>query len=186
VPGPRGADQGAGPLDPQAWGEVVEAFDYEVRGAAAGPACGYRQAQARLRRAEAQLAGGAAHTAGGPVEADLRAALEAAEHLGGPSSDRPCWRWPGAPGCACATRHRSSHRPRPAHPAGAFGARPRRRGPHNRPGRQALFISEKTVSVHLSRVMAKLGATSRTEAVTVAYGRGLLTPVDQELARSDP
>jgi len=43
------------------------------------------------------------------------------------------------------------------------------------------------VSVHLSRVMAKLGATSRTEAVTIAYGRGLLTaPSGRELARSDP
>jgi DNA-binding NarL/FixJ family response regulator len=30
--------------------------------------------------------------------------------------------------------------------------------------------------VHLSRVMAKLGASSRTEAVTVAYERGLLAP----------
>ncbi|MDQ4007735.1 MAG: LuxR C-terminal-related transcriptional regulator, partial [Actinomycetota bacterium] len=39
-----------------------------------------------------------------------------------------------------------------------------------------LFISEKTVSVHLSRVMAKLGASSRTEAVSTAYTRGLLTP----------
>ncbi|MFW6205146.1 MAG: response regulator transcription factor, partial [Actinomycetota bacterium] len=37
-----------------------------------------------------------------------------------------------------------------------------------------LFISEKTVSVHLSRVMSKLGASSRTEAVSVAYQRGLL------------
>jgi DNA-binding NarL/FixJ family response regulator len=37
-----------------------------------------------------------------------------------------------------------------------------------------LFISEKTVSVHLSRVMAKLGAGSRTGAVSVAHERGLL------------
>ena len=37
-----------------------------------------------------------------------------------------------------------------------------------------LYISEKTVSVHLSRVMAKLQASSRTEAVTIAYRRGLL------------
>jgi DNA-binding NarL/FixJ family response regulator len=39
-----------------------------------------------------------------------------------------------------------------------------------------LFISEKTVSVHLSRVMAKLGVASRTEAVSAAYTKGLLMP----------
>jgi len=39
---------------------------------------------------------------------------------------------------------------------------------------EALFISEKTVSVHLSRAMAKLGARRRTEAVRLAYERGLL------------
>ena len=37
-----------------------------------------------------------------------------------------------------------------------------------------LFISAKTASVHLSNVMAKLNASSRTEAVTVAQRRGLL------------
>jgi DNA-binding CsgD family transcriptional regulator len=37
-----------------------------------------------------------------------------------------------------------------------------------------LFISAKTASVHLSNVMAKLNAASRTEAVTVAQRRGLL------------
>ncbi len=42
-------------------------------------------------------------------------------------------------------------------------------GRTNRQVGTELFISEKTVSVHLSRVMAKLGASSRTEAVTVAY-----------------
>jgi DNA-binding NarL/FixJ family response regulator len=62
-------------------------------------------------------------------------------------------------------------------------------GRTNRQIGQALFISEKTVSVHLSRVMAKLGAGSRTEAVSVAYGRGLLaapgTGPEPEMARSD-
>lgn len=37
-----------------------------------------------------------------------------------------------------------------------------------------LFISEKTASVHLSNLMAKLNVGSRTEAVTVAQRRGLL------------
>jgi DNA-binding CsgD family transcriptional regulator len=40
-------------------------------------------------------------------------------------------------------------------------------------GRQ-LYISEKTASVHVSNVLAKLGAGSRTEAVAIAHRRGLL------------
>ncbi|HTI26982.1 MAG TPA: response regulator transcription factor, partial [Kutzneria sp.] len=44
----------------------------------------------------------------------------------------------------------------------------------NRQVGERLYISEKTASVHLSRVMAKLGAASRTEAVSLAYERGLL------------
>ncbi|QUQ69251.1 helix-turn-helix transcriptional regulator [Kutzneria sp. CA-103260] len=44
----------------------------------------------------------------------------------------------------------------------------------NRQVGEQLYISEKTASVHLSRVMAKLGAGSRTEAVSLAYDRGLL------------
>jgi DNA-binding NarL/FixJ family response regulator len=44
----------------------------------------------------------------------------------------------------------------------------------NRQVGERLYISEKTASVHLSRVMAKLGASSRTEAVSLAYERGLL------------
>jgi DNA-binding CsgD family transcriptional regulator len=41
-------------------------------------------------------------------------------------------------------------------------------------GRQ-LFISAKTVSVHVSNVMAKLGASGRTEAVALARRDGVLT-----------
>jgi DNA-binding CsgD family transcriptional regulator/tetratricopeptide (TPR) repeat protein len=42
-------------------------------------------------------------------------------------------------------------------------------------GRQ-LFISTKTVSVHVSNILAKLGATGRTEAAAMARRRGLLGP----------
>jgi DNA-binding NarL/FixJ family response regulator len=38
-----------------------------------------------------------------------------------------------------------------------------------------LFISSKTVSVHVSNILAKLGAAGRTEAVALARRRGLLT-----------
>ncbi|HEV2087555.1 MAG TPA: LuxR C-terminal-related transcriptional regulator [Cryptosporangiaceae bacterium] len=38
-----------------------------------------------------------------------------------------------------------------------------------------LYISTKTVSVHVSNIMAKLGAGSRTEAAARARRRGLLT-----------
>jgi DNA-binding NarL/FixJ family response regulator len=44
----------------------------------------------------------------------------------------------------------------------------------NRQIGQKLFIAEKTASVHVSNILAKLGASGRTEAVTVAHRRGLL------------
>jgi DNA-binding NarL/FixJ family response regulator len=47
-------------------------------------------------------------------------------------------------------------------------------GRSNRDIAGQLFISAKTVSVHISNVLAKLEATSRTEAVAVARRRGLL------------
>ncbi len=37
-----------------------------------------------------------------------------------------------------------------------------------------LFMSPKTVSVHVSRIITKLGARNRTEAVAIGRGRGLL------------
>jgi DNA-binding CsgD family transcriptional regulator len=47
-------------------------------------------------------------------------------------------------------------------------------GMTNREIGRRLFISEKTASVHLSNLMAKLNVSSRTEAVTVAHRRGVL------------
>lgn len=47
-------------------------------------------------------------------------------------------------------------------------------GASNRDVGQRLFISTKTASVHVSNILAKLGARSRTEAVSIARRRSLL------------
>jgi DNA-binding CsgD family transcriptional regulator/tetratricopeptide (TPR) repeat protein len=46
-----------------------------------------------------------------------------------------------------------------------------------------LFISVKTVSVHVSNIMAKLGAGSRTEAAAVARRQGLLSDAGEPAGR---
>jgi DNA-binding CsgD family transcriptional regulator len=47
-------------------------------------------------------------------------------------------------------------------------------GRSNRQVADALFISAKTASVHVSNILAKLGVTSRVEAAAVAHRLGLL------------
>jgi DNA-binding CsgD family transcriptional regulator len=47
-------------------------------------------------------------------------------------------------------------------------------GRTNRQVGEVLFISEKTASVHVSRLLAKLGASTRGEAAAVARRMGLL------------
>jgi DNA-binding NarL/FixJ family response regulator len=49
------------------------------------------------------------------------------------------------------------------------------RGLTNRQIGRELYISEKTASVHVSNVLAKLGAGGRAEAVAIAHRRGLIT-----------
>ncbi|MFF3990876.1 AAA family ATPase [Streptomyces sp. NPDC001797] len=49
-------------------------------------------------------------------------------------------------------------------------------GRSNRQIGEELFITGKTASVHVSNILAKLGAASRTEAVAIAYRERLITP----------
>ncbi len=49
------------------------------------------------------------------------------------------------------------------------------RGLTNKDIAEALFISERTVKFHVSAILDKLGAGNRTEAVTLAAHRGLLS-----------
>jgi DNA-binding NarL/FixJ family response regulator len=46
-------------------------------------------------------------------------------------------------------------------------------GRSNRQIAQALFISPKTVGVHVSNLLAKLGVAGRVEAATIAHRLGL-------------
>ena len=47
-------------------------------------------------------------------------------------------------------------------------------GNRNRDIGARLFISEETVKVHISHIMEKLGASDRTQAVTIAVRRGII------------
>ena len=47
-------------------------------------------------------------------------------------------------------------------------------GNRNRDIAKRLFISEETVKVHIKHIMEKLGASDRTEAVTIAVRRGII------------
>lgn len=49
-------------------------------------------------------------------------------------------------------------------------------GMSNRAIADALFVSEDTVKAHMKSILAKLGASDRTHAVTIAVRRGFLDP----------
>jgi DNA-binding NarL/FixJ family response regulator len=156
---------------PSDWRQVIEAFGY-------GEA--YRQAQARWRGAEALLSSGD-RSDRDEAAAHLREAAKVADALGAAPLREAVTRLarrarislPGPgdmPGQAAAPPSSDPLTPRERSVLSLVAA-----GRTNRQIGDELFISEKTVSVHLSRVMTKLGATSRTEAVSAAYERGLLT-----------
>ncbi len=165
-----------GPGDPAAWRESVARW--QARGRP------YPAAYARWREAEASFAHG--DRAG--ATAALAEAHGTAVRLGArPLSDaisalsrraRVPLPSPGEEGNGA---HPEETAPRPS-AAAELGLTPREcevlelvaQGMTNRQIAEALYISVYTAGVHVSRILGKLGATSRTEAAGIAYRLGLV------------
>ncbi|WP_037683234.1 helix-turn-helix transcriptional regulator [Streptomyces cellulosae] len=147
--------------DARAWGRAVAAFDFgDV----------YERARCQVRFAEALLAAERREEAA--VQA--RAARETAVRLGAtPLLDQVD---------TLMRRGRLAEPPAADARAAVLTAREQEvlrllaLGRSNRQIGEELFITGKTASVHVSNILAKLGAASRTEAVAVAYRQGLIAP----------
>jgi DNA-binding CsgD family transcriptional regulator/tetratricopeptide (TPR) repeat protein len=150
----------------------------------------YQAAQMRLREAEGHAAAGERESAG----AAAAVALAAAEELGS--------EWLAAEVAGFVTRARLPHGPivtdgsgrvagtptiddvAVAEDGNPFDLTPRERqvlaalaeGATNREIAASLYMAEKTASVHVSRILAKLGVRSRTEAAAVAHRLALTEP----------
>ena len=140
------------------WTAALEAFDYGYV---------YEVARCRRRLAEALLV----HDRRDEAADQARAAHEVAVRLGA----RPLQEAVEAlavrarldVGVALAAPAQDVLTPRERQVLGLVAE-----GLTNRQVGARLYISEKTASVHLSNLMAKLGASSRTEAVTIAHRNG--------------
>lgn len=159
--------------DPATWAEATEAWVALGRP--------YRAAQAQRRRAEALLAQGDRE----------RAAVAAAEALASASAIGAAWLSSEIEGFALRARLRMDDPDEPSPPSAPpaaddgedpFGLTPRERqvlalladGRTNREIGSALYMAEKTASVHVSRILSKLDVRSRTEAAAVAHRVGLV------------
>ncbi|WP_344368985.1 response regulator transcription factor, partial [Streptomyces indiaensis] len=144
-----------------AWAKVVTAFGYgDV----------YERARCRLRYAEALVVAGRREEAA----SEARAVRKTAVRLGAtPLREQVD---------DLIRRGRLSDRPGGGDRAAVLTAREQdvlrllALGRSNRQVGEELFISGKTASVHVSNILAKLGASSRGEAVAIAYREGLIAP----------
>ncbi|QEC49951.1 AAA family ATPase [Baekduia soli] len=166
----------AGRPDPEPWARAAELWEGIERPFRAGRAR-WMEAEAHLARGD-RAAAEAAATAAMAVARELRIGWMADEVAGLARRGRlrlPDGVEPGAaapaPGAAEAARD----------PAAELGLTPRERdvlalvaeGATNREIGERLFMAEKTASVHVSRILAKLDVRSRTEAAAVAHRLGL-------------
>jgi len=139
--------------------------------------CRWREAEAAIasgdREAAAEAAGTALATA---RELGSRWLGEELEALSGRARLRLA-----GPADADGDRDSGAAEPSAAEPEDPFGLTPRERqvlaliaeGATNRQIGAALYMAEKTASVHVSRILSKLGVRSRTEAAAVAYRQHL-------------
>jgi DNA-binding CsgD family transcriptional regulator/tetratricopeptide (TPR) repeat protein len=160
----------SGEPDPERWAAAASAWD-----ALEWP---YEAALARWRRAEAHVNAGDRDAA----TASAATAVSAARRLGAGWLERE------VEGLAARARLRLEPEARAGEPEPArtpaedpFGLTPRERqvlalvteGMTNREIGERLFMAEKTASVHVSRILAKLNVRTRTEAAAVAHRLGL-------------
>jgi DNA-binding CsgD family transcriptional regulator/tetratricopeptide (TPR) repeat protein len=158
-----------GPADPAAWAAAVAAWERLGQP--------YRAAYAGFRQAEALLASGGDRDTAAAV---LGRAAAVTGRLGARPLDTEVK--------ALARRARLDLAPRavaaaagPPTSAAQLGLTPREvevlalvaAGRSNRQIAQALFISPKTVGVHVSNILAKLGVAGRVEAAAIAHRLGL-------------
>ena len=157
----------AGGNDPRAWQAVLDAF---------GPAYVYEIARTQWRLAEALAEAGrrdeaeqqwrlAAQTADRLRARPLRRALAdlgRRARIGTAPDDPP----DGARLTSLTSREREVLRLIAA-------------GRSNREIASVLFIAPKTASVHVSNILGKLGAASRTEAAAIAHREGLAVPASR-------
>jgi DNA-binding CsgD family transcriptional regulator len=155
-----------GQNSPQAWERVLAEF---------GPGYVYETARTQWRLAEALVEAGRRDEAAAVWRAarDTAARLRAAPL--GHALDELARRARLDPGTASRAGRADGSA---AGPLGALTDREREvlallaRGMSNREIGAELFITAKTASVHVSNILAKLGAASRTEAAAIAYREG--------------
>jgi DNA-binding CsgD family transcriptional regulator len=150
--------------DPQGWLAVLDAF---------GPAFVYEAARSRWRLAEALAESGERDEA----QQQWRQAVQAADELGAAPLRAALDR--------LARRARLGTAPAGGQAGGDLATLTAREqevlrllteGRSNREIGAALYIAPKTASVHVSNILAKLGAASRTEAAAIAHREGLVPP----------
>jgi DNA-binding CsgD family transcriptional regulator len=156
-----------GPGDVAAWQAAVDEFGYGHH---------YQQSIARLRYAEALLG----NDNRAEATEQLAQAAKVAEHLSAAPLSAALSELAKrgrltVPGVIEPRDHVDPFTPRERAVLTLVAA-----GRTNRQVGEELYISEKTVSVHLSRIMTKLGANRRAEAVATAYERGLLESSTQD------
>ena len=163
-----------GTSDADGWADLAARFVAAGR-AGLAPYCFYRAALGRL---------------GGGDRAGAEAPLRSAWQLLAPLGDSPLRRDVEALAARCRLRlaDPAASLPAPRPEPTPFGLTSRERevlallcaGATNRRIARDLVISERTVGVHVSHVLAKLSARNRAEAVTIAHRAGVLPTVPEQ------